>query len=390
MKEISVNADPIKEFIARHHNEIFERLKIMVNIDSYSHDREGVNRIGTKMKEFLDGFGIPHVTRPQDKYGDHIIATLKGNKPGKILLMGHMDTVFPPGEVLKRPFTEDDTYVYGPGVSDMQAGLISILYATAAIKQSGIDMCDMEILFTPDEEIGSPSSRSIIEERAKDAMAVFNLEPGRPDGSVVTSRKGSAHLKFHIQGKAAHSGLFIEQGISAIEELGYKIVELRKLMDLERGITINVGLVSGGVNTNVVAPEATGTIHFGFWTVKDYEETMERIRNIIHTSYVAGTKNTLSGSLSFLPMERHEGVDQMFEMVKAVAATLNIELTELAAKGASDAGFTASLGKPTICGMGPVGGKWHNLDEYMIKDTCIPRIQLLAISIVAAFHRFSK
>lgn len=385
-----VQQKEINDFIKKKENDIFDLLKQIVNTDSYSRDKEGVNRVAAILKQKLDEAGIPYVTREQEEYGDHIIATLKGTHPGKVLLMGHMDTVHRPGTVKDRPYTEKGNFAYGPGISDMKAGLVSILYAAAALKNSGLDLPDIEILYTPDEEIGSPTSRAVIEERARDAMAVFNLESGRADGSVVTARKGSAHLSFEIEGKASHSGLFIEEGISANDELALKMVELRKLMDMERGITVNVGTINGGINTNVVSPHASATLHVGFWTIEDYEETEEKIKQIINSSYISETKAKLHGGISFQPMEKHEGVAAMYDLVKMAGEGVGIDVTEEATKGAADAGFPASLGIPTICGMGPVGGKWHSKDEYMEIDSYIPRIQLLANSIVLAAERFSE
>ncbi len=376
--------DEINKYLQDSHAEMFRLLEKIVNINSYSYNRDGVNQVGNVLREYLDKFEIPYTTQENKDYGDHIIATLKGSRPGKILLLGHMDTAYPPEIGINHRYYIDDHYAYGPGVSDMKSGLVSMVFTVAAMKQAKIDLCDIEILFTPEEEIGSPISRALIEERASDAIAVFNLESGRPDGSVVTSRKGSAHLKFHIVGKAAHSGAFIEDGISAIEELAYKIAEMKKLTDLEQGITVNIGTVTGGVNTNVVAPEASGTIHIGFWTLKHYAGVMEKLQRIIDTSYVPGTKSYLEGSISFLPMERHDGVKNLYQLVKKSAEMLDLKIGESSTKGAADAGFTASMGIPTICGMGAVGGKWHSVDEYMVIGTIVPRAQLLATSIVMA------
>lgn len=245
------------------------------------------------------------------------------------------------------------------------------------------------MLFTPDEEIGSPVSRRVIEERAKDACAVFNLEAGRPSGSVVTARKGSAHFAFEIEGKAAHSGLHIEEGISAIEELGYKIIELKQLNDPEKEITVNVGVVKCGINTNVVAPQALGSVHVGFRTLEDYQSTLERISQIVQTCYIPGTASRLTGDIGMLPMERTPGIVKLFEVVKEAAAMLRIDLTEESTRGAADAGFPASLGIPTVCGMGPIGGKYHSVDEYMVLDSFVPRVKMLALSITLASERMN-
>ncbi|MFC3767488.1 M20 family metallopeptidase [Paenibacillus sp. GCM10012303] len=380
----------IESFLDTRHKEMIHLLEHIVNIDSFTHDREGVNRVGKALTDCLSRFDIACHSKKNEKYGDHIVAYRKGSKPGKILLMGHMDTPHPPGTVQKRPFTEDGIYAYGPGVADMKSGLVSMIYAVAALQQSGVETSDIEILLTPDEEIGSPVSRAIIEEKAKDASAVFNLEAGRPNGAVVTGRNGSAHFAFEIAGKAAHSGLCIEEGVSAIEELGYKIIELKKLSAPEKDISVNVGVVKGGIHTNVVAPQASGTIHVGFGSLEAYNTTLSQITTIINNSYVPGTVSKLTGNIGMLPMEKTGGVSKMYEIVKQAAELLDIPLSEMRTRGAADAGFPASLGIPTICGMGPVGGKYHSVDEYMVLESFLPRIKMLALSIAISSGRIGE
>lgn len=373
----------INRYLENIEEEILELLKEIVNIDSHSNDKSGVDTVAAVIKNKLEENNIPNEILANEDLGNHIIATVKGNKEGKILLMGHMDTVYPSGTVSKRPFENDGKLLRGPGVSDMKSGLVTMLGAAMALKEvAGSDICDIELLFTPDEEIGSPISRAVIEERSKNALAVFNLEAGRPDGSIVTARKGSAHLKIEIEGKAAHSGAFIEQGISANDELALKMTEIKKLMNEEKGITINFGKVKGGISNNVVSPFAAATIHIGFWTLEDFLETQSKIRSIVDTAYISGTKSILSGDISMLPMEKHDGVAKLYEIVQMAAKELNIAITEQRTKGAADAGFASSLGVPTICGMGPVGGNWHSEDEYLELESFLPRMKLLANSIL--------
>jgi glutamate carboxypeptidase len=272
----------------------------------------------------------------------------------------------------------------------MKASLVSMLVVTSVIKRLALDeMYDIELLFTPDEEIGSPISHAIIQERTKDAVGVFNMEPARPSGAIVTARKGSAHMRFDIDGKASHSGLAIEEGISAIDELAYKIIKIKELMDLDKGLTVNIGTVQGGTTNNTVAPNAMGTIHSGYRRIKDYENLKEQIQNIVNQSFVEGTKSRVEIGAMILPMEKTVKGKQMYEIVKESANLLGIPITETETKGAADAGFAASLGVPTICGMGPVGGKWHSTEEYLELDSFIPRMQLLAVSIIL-YSRFAK
>lgn len=382
----------LDELIEQKRNEGLNLLESIVNVDSPSRDRKGVNAVGDVLCQYLQNNEVSFkvIENRHTDYGDFIIATIPGHQKGKILLMGHRDTVFPLGTSAERPFKIEGNHAYGPGVSDMKSGIITSLLASIALRESGVELCDIEILITPDEEIGSPTSRKVIEERAKDAMAVFNLESGRPDGSIATARRGSAHLNFKIEGIAAHSGTEIEKGISAIEEMGHKIIALQKLTDFDRGVSVNVGMVQGGENTNMVAPHASGTVHIGFETVDLFNETLEKARQIFETSYVEGTKSKLEGNVSFLPMEKHKGVEKLYQIVQKNGEKLGIPIHEQHTRGAADSGFPASLGVPTICGMGPVGGKWHNEGEYMEVDTFIPRTKLLAYSIVSAFDAFNQ
>lgn len=373
----------VTSYIKERKQSAIDFLEELVNTDSSALDKQSVDRVGSLIQQRLDRDGIRYEIKSNENYGDTIIATVNGGRQGKILLMGHMDTAFPVGTADERPFVKDNDVLRGPGVSDMKSGLVTMMEAVATLKElAEEDICEIELLFTSEEEIGSPISRSIIEERAANALAVFNLEPGRPDGSVVTARKGSAHLRIDVEGKAAHSGAFIENGISANDELARKMIEIKKLMDIENGITINFGKIQGGIGNNVVSPSASATIHLAFWTVDQYKQTVENIRKIVDHSYVNGSKSTLSGDIGMLPMEKHDGVENLFNVVKRAGSELGITVTEQRTKGAADAGFTASLGIPTICGMGPVGGNWHGIDEYMELDTFESRTQLLVHSIL--------
>ena len=177
-----------------------------------------------------------------------------------IVLMGHRDTVFPKGEAVRRPFRVENGRAYGPGVSDMKAGLVMNAFVLAAVKRFGGAPAPVVGLITSDEEIASPSSRPIIERVARAARCLFNAEPGRPSGNIVTGRKGGVFLRFEVFGRAAHSGGAFEKGISAIGELAHKVVAMHKLTDLARGVTVNVGIVAGGQSVNTTAPHAEGQI----------------------------------------------------------------------------------------------------------------------------------
>ncbi|WP_060679289.1 M20 family metallopeptidase [Virgibacillus halodenitrificans] len=378
------------QFIESNEKEIFHLLNRLVDINTYTHNKDNVNKAAELIADNLKKYNIDYTRKKLDEYGDQLIANIKGAIPGKILLLGHYDTVHPPNTEKTHKFHKDETNVYGPGVSDMKAGIVSMIYIAATIKKFGIETCDIELLFTPDEEYGSPISRRLIKERAREANAAFILESGRPNGEVVTKRKGSAHFNFSINGKASHSGVAKEKGISAIEELGYKIVEIQKLNDTKKGISVNIGTIHGGTNSNVVAAEVNGTIHVGYPTSNDLANVKEQLISIFNTSFIDGTISELKGGEGIPPMEKHDGVATLFELVQKSAEKLNLNVSEKHEKGASDAGFVASLGTPTICGMGPVGGKWHSEEEYLVIDSLIPRFKLLFLSIISATEEMNK
>lgn len=387
----------INKYLEDHYEEALEFLEKLVQIDSYSHDKEGVNKVSSLIREKLKEEGVPYEVIENERYGNHLIAKLKGNLRGnlnrKVLLIGHKDTAHPTGTLKEFPFANNGTHLTGPGVSDMKSGLVYMIYTLLAFKATNFDkLFDIELLFTPDEEIGSPISRKIIEEIAEDASVAFVLEPSRPDGSIVSARKGSAHLKIEVIGKAAHSGAFIEDGISANDELAQKMIQIKKLADEEKDLTINFGVIEGGISNNIVAPHATATIHCAFWKEKDFYDAYEKIQEIVNQSFIPGTKSKLSGSIGMLPMENNEKNTELYKHVVMKAANdLQLEnIVSLPTKGASEAGFTSSKGVPTICGMGPIGGKWHTKGEYMELNSFLPRMKLLGTSMLYAMNYYGQ
>src|SRR4051812_24028102 len=317
-----MNAESTESLIAAwlttQHDAMIDLLRRMVDIDSGSYDKAGIDRVGAVVSEFLAGHGVQVETLPQANHGDCLRAAVKwdgpqGNAGGNIVLMGHRDTVFPTGEVARRPFTIRDGRAYGPGVADMKAGLVMNCFVLAAFAKFGGSPAPLVGLFTGDEEIGSPEGRPVIEAEARRARAVFNSEPGRPSGNVVTGRKGGVFMVMRVTGKAAHSGGNFKEGISAIEELARKIQAIHALTDLDRGITLNVGLVSGGQSVNTVAPWAEGQIDLRYVTPADRDEVMAAIGAIIERSYVPGTRAELVINGEFLPLTQTPSAKRLFD-----------------------------------------------------------------------------
>ena len=244
------------------HENMLALLEEIVNIDSNSFDKPGVARVFRRLEAFFASHGITIESHKADGIEAAISVTVNaGSKVGRpVLLMGHCDTVFPAGEVARRPFRIQDGRAYGPGVADMKSGIVMNAFIVAAVARSQQPLPELTALFTCDEEIGSPLSKEFIIAFAKKAGFVFNAEPGRPSGNVVTGRKGGVFFNMEIEGKAAHSGANFAEGVSAISEMAHKIIALDELTDLENGVTVNVGLASGGLSVNTAAPSAKAGI----------------------------------------------------------------------------------------------------------------------------------
>ena len=376
-------------WLADQRDAMLDALREMVDTDGGSYDKAGVDAVGAQVRRFLDAHAIPVETIPGERFGDCLRATVPGGEPAadgnrqrNILLMGHRDTVFPRGEPERRPFRIEGGRAHGPGVCDMKAGLVMNMFVLAAFRKFGGAPGPLVGLFTGDEEIGSPEGRPVIEVEARRARAVFNSEPGRPSGAVVTGRKGGVFMVMDIEGRAAHSGGNFEAGISAIGELAHKIVDLHALTDLGRGITLNVGLVSGGQSVNTVAPSARGEIDLRYVEPADRDEMMGRIHAIAAHTHVPGTRATLTVRGEFVPLTQDPAAARLFEGYRAAAAQSGLSVTGEFAGGCADSGFTAAVGAPTLCAVGPVGGRAHSPEEYLEVDSMVPRAQALARAIL--------
>ncbi|MED4122649.1 M20 family metallopeptidase [Halalkalibacterium halodurans] len=354
-------------------------LKALVNIDSGSYYKEGVDRVGRMLTNAFKQIGFKVAIFKQERYGDHLLFTHPHAFDPKILLVAHMDTVFPVGTAAARPFQLIGTRAYGPGVIDMKGSLVACLYAIKAlVGAQSPAVKQVAVLMTSDEEIGAPSGREIIEKIGVGKKAVLVMEPARKDGSLVTARRGGGRYTLNVTGRAAHSGVEPEKGRSAIEELAHKIMKLHALSDYESGISVNVGVIEGGTAVNTVADRAKAKVDIRISRLEQAEPLDRDIRRICGTPDVDGTTIELKGGITRPPMERNAQTVALFQLIQQVASTIGLELTETATGGSSDASFTSALGIPTIDGMGPVGGFPHSEKEYLRVDTMQERTLLLA------------
>lgn len=373
----------MEQFLNSRQDEMLGLLEQLVNIDSGSRNKAGIDKVGSILKEAYIKLGFDVRTIRQDVQGDHLIIRHPDAKAPEILIVAHMDTVFRDGTAKERPFSVREGRAYGPGVIDMKASLVSLLYAVRAISDSGRPgMDNIEILLTSDEEIGSITSRPVIEAHAEGKKAALIMEPARKDGSLVSARKGGGDYTIRVHGVAAHSGIEPEKGRSATEELAHKIIKFHALTDYNEGITVNVGIIQGGDAVNVVTPEAVGYVDIRTTKLSQAEPLDREIRDICAVPDVEGTKIAVEGTIDRPPMERTEGTAGLIELIKEIGSGLGINVTDTATGGGGDASYTSAAGIPTIDGMGPVGGNAHRDDEYMEVDSFIPRCRLLAETIV--------
>jgi glutamate carboxypeptidase len=390
----------VVDWLAARREAMIALLREMVDTDSGSYDKAGVDRAGQVLARFHESNGLAVEIVPDARFGDAVKAALPNpaaNDQRPVLLLGHRDTVFPKGEPTRRPFAVRGGRAYGPGVADMKGGLVIEAFVAAAFAECGGLSAPLLMLTTSDEEIGSPSSRPIIEAAAREARCVFNAEPSRlPAGSdfgrdhrqsITSGRKGGVFMRAEFVGKAAHSGANYQMGVSAIVDLGHKIPQLQGLTDLDRGVTVNVGLIGGGQTVNTVAPHAWCEIDLRYVTAAQRDELVDAIRAIVETPVVPGSSAVLTIKGEFLPLETTPDLAMLFETYREAAAGFGIATIAEFTGGCADSGFTAAQGCPTLCSVGPVGGLAHTPDEFLEVESLVPAAQVLALAVMRTAAR---
>ncbi len=359
-------------------------LKTIVNIDSGTYTRAGIDRVGAYLQERFQSFGFStHIDR-QEQYGNHLVATHTGSAPEgpRLLLIGHIDTVFPEGEAQRRPFAisqqDGRRIATGPGVLDMKSGVLIGMYglhmlilAQEANYQSVTFVCNS------DEEIGSPSSKPLIEELARQSDAAIVLEPGRAIATVVSSRRSSGQYRVEVRGVSAHAGVEPQHGRNAILELSYQVQKMQTLNGTVPGTTLSVGIIHGGERTNVVPDYAYFDMDVRASDSAAIQAIEAAMRKVASQNVLQGTQITVSGSMVCMPFERNKRNAHLVQLAKEAGSELGLKIEDVGSGGASDANNTSAVGTPTIDGLGAGGGLAHNPGEYVELDYLPIRIALL-------------
>ncbi len=354
--------------------ELKQLLQLLVETESPSHDKAGVDRVGAIVANEARTLGADVQIVQNAETGNHVISRWGSGDQG-ILLLCHMDTVFPPGTLNKMPYREADGRIFGPGTLDMKAGIVIGLAAIEEARKNGMTR-PVTLLCTSDEEIGSETSRAWIQSLAKESALVLVLESALLDGSLKTWRKGVGEFWVKTRGRAAHAGGDHEKGLNAIEEMAHQVIAIQKLTDYSKQTTLNVGVIQGGTVSNVVPEEAMIQVDVrvmqpGEWEWLEAE--MKKLKPVLD-----GTSVEVSGGLNRPPMPFDETMQAAFEKAKSIAAGIGMELKAGGTGGGSDANFVAPLGIPVLDGLGAVGEGYHSEREYIFAESLPQRVKLVA------------
>lgn len=371
----------LEETMAASESKLMFRIRQLVEIESPSDDKPGVDRCVEAVADWAAQLGGKVRRHRQRIFGDvlelRFDPALKGKRNAPLMLLGHLDTVWPAGTLSGMPFRIAQGRAWGPGVLDMKAGVAMGLTAIEALRATETLERPVIFLLNSDEEVGSTASRPITEKLARGCAAVFVLEPAQGlGGAYKTARKGVGDYTVRVQGVAAHAGVDFEKGHSAIHELAWQLEKVRSFTDLDRGLTVNAGVIRGGTRTNVVAAAAEAEVDVRIARAKD----AARIDRRFHSLRVRDRSCVLhvEGGMNRPPMERSRATVALFRRAATLAAELGFSLAEAATGGGSDGNFTAAMAVPTLDGMGAVGEGAHASHESVVLNQLVPRTSLLA------------
>jgi glutamate carboxypeptidase len=361
--------------------ELVDLLGRLVGIESPSDDLNGLNRFADELQRLFGELGpIEQVDSGDAQRGRHLRLTVAGDDPASphAVALCHYDTVWTTGTLERIPFSVDALGVArGPGCFDMKGGIVVLYFALQALRARGLRPArTVRVLFTSDEEVGSPTSRKLIEQTATGAAMAYVLESPLPGGTLKTARKGTGDYSVGIQGRAAHAGVEPHKGISALQELAHQILALHALNDYASGTTINVGVARGGTRPNVVAAEAVAHVDVRVQTLQEADRIDAAIRGLVPR--LPGAVLSIDGGLNRPPMERSAAMGALFERARSIAAGMGVDLEEGSTGGGSDGNFTAAIGIPTLDGLGPEGEGAHAAHEHVLTESFPRRAALVA------------
>lgn len=373
--------DPLLNWAQAHQRQIVAEIREFVECESPSHDEAALRRFADLVSTSLAGYA-------RVRFNGHLMAeiALPGRKKsGQVLVLGHLDTVWPIGTLEKMPFRQKDGRLWGPGVLDMKSGIAFFLAAVRALRELDIPVSRKVLLqLNADEEVGSLSSRALTEKNARQSDCVLVVEPGTGlEGKLKTARKGVGDYRVTVRGKASHAGVDFGAGASAVVELAHQIQRIAGFCQPERGITVNPGVISGGTRSNVIAAEAMAHVDVRVPRMRDAAPLDRKFRSLKVVDRRCSIE--VSGGVNRPPMERTPGTVKLFKLARRLAGGIGVDLEESATGGGSDGNFTSALGVATLDGLGGVGEGAHAAHESILVDRIADRVALIA-KILAALR----
>lgn len=365
--------------MAIENNDVINLLRELVEVESPSHDKSAVDRVCQFLSDKCLQLGAEVETIKQEKVGDHLIARWGLGSNG-ILLLHHMDTVFPLGTLNRMPFYQKDDKTFGPGVLDMKGGIVVTLSAIRTLLENRqMPARPVTALFTSDEEIGSDTSRSLIEKLARESALVLVLESGLVDGALKVWRKGVGEFLVKVQGRASHAGGAHDEGRNAIQEMAHQVLAIQNMTDYSKGTTLNVGVIKGGTASNVVPAECEADVDFRVLMPEEGNRVIEMMTSL--KPVTPGTSITVTGGMNRPPMPNDDMMKNTFEKASRIAAGIGMTLKSGGSGGGSDANFVSPLGIPVLDGLGTVGEGYHSEREYIFTESLTERARLVAVLI---------
>jgi glutamate carboxypeptidase len=366
----------LKRVVLAGEGRLKERLRELVAVESPSQDKAAVDRAGVLVTAWTEALG-GRVKRHKQRAFGNVLEVRFGpvrSRRGRVLLLGHLDTVWPMGTLAKMPWREAEGRLWGPGVLDMKAGVVMGLEAVSAVRELGAER-PVTLLLVSEEEVGSPVSRGITERLAAECAAVLVLEPAQ-GLAYKTARKGVGNYELRVEGVGSHAGVDFGSGHSAVREMARLVERVSGFTDLGKGLTVNVGVIAGGTRPNVVAAECVAEVDVRIAKASDAARVEKMFGGLKVTDKAC--RLTVTGGINRPPMERKAGTVALFRLAKRLAGEMGVELEEAATGGGSDGNFTAAMGVATLDGMGAVGEGAHAAHEHVVVGHLVERTALLA------------
>jgi len=361
-------------------SQYIEELRELCSIDSYSYHKPGLDEMALFLAARMRGLGMHATIIERQSWGNDLLGTLHGMGGANVLLLGHMDTVYPVGIAAARPVQVDGDIVYGPGVSDMKGGILSAIYAIEALVAMNYRAFgEIRFLCVSDEEINTRHCQDIMQTACENAQGALVLEAARSNGDIVSARKGHTWYKLTALGRAAHAGVEPEKGRNAVIEMAHQILQFQNLTGWREGITVNAGVMSGGTMPNVVPDFAQAQFDLRFLLDEDRIATEKRFHELMMQQRIASVELTLERAPDMkAPMVETSESLKLAHQAQHIANLLGFSINHVLTGGASDASYATNHGVPALDGLGPIGGRDHSPDEYLVLSSVAPRTALLA------------